>query len=390
MNENEKVKRKLNIKKILRLAFLVVLFILMIIMISLYIAKDNFRKWTDENIFRKEVSNEDAITVDLDTNKKNQIYAYSEYIAVFNPKQISLYNVNGICENTIDVDINKALFDSSEKYLVIAEDGGKNFCLIFDKTYLWAGSEDGQIIQVSVNRNGYVAVVTTDNTYKSIVSVYNYSGKLLFRRYFASTRVVDLSISKDNKYVAIGELDSSGALIQSNLKIISIEKAQNTEEEGIIYDYDVKEGDLLTQVIYKANGNVSCMFSDKIGVISEKEYKEILEAKEKSATFLSNNLNDDIVYVEEVKNGVFSKKSVIHIVNEGDQKEKIYQLEELAKDLKAEGKIIAVNVGTDVYFLNSTGWLIKKFASNQEITNICFSDSIAGIIYRDRVEIINL
>ena len=99
------------------------------------------------------------------------------------------------------------------------------------------------------------------------------------------------------------------------------------------------------------------MFSDKIGVISEKEYKEILEAKEKNPLILSsidprktvsfdeklvnqdvlsNNLNDDIVYVEEVKNGVFSKKSVIHIVNEGDQKEKIYQLEELAKDLIAE------------------------------------------------------
>lgn len=390
MNENEKIKRKFNIKRTLKLAFLVLFFILIIVMISLYIAEENFRKWTDENIFRKEISNEDAVTIDLDTNKKNQIYSYSRYLAIFNPKQISLYNINGDCETIIDVDINKALFDSAEKYLAIAEDGGKNFCLIFDKTYLWTGSEEGEILQICVNKNGYVAVVTTDNTYKSIVNVYNSSGKLLFRRYFASTRVVDLSISKDNKYITIGEIDISGALIQSNIKIISIEKAQNTEDEEIIYNYEAREGELLTKVNYHTNGKISCMYSDQIDIIEEQECKEVLSIKDNNATFLSNNLNTDMVYLEEVTDGLFSKKSVIHIVNSSDLQDSIYELDELAKELQAKGDVIAVNVGTDIYFFSNKGWLIKKYSSNQEITNLTFSGSMAGIIYRDRVEIISL
>ena len=34
--------------------------------------------------------------------------------------------------------------------------------------------------------------------------------------------------------------------------------------------------------------------------------------------------------------------------------------------------------------------LIKKYISNQEITNVMFTNDIAAIIYKDRIEIINL
>ena len=52
--------------------------------------------------------------------------------------------------------------------------------------------------------------------------------------------------------------------------------------------------------------------------------------------------------------------------------------------------IIALNLGTEVEFINTSGWLAKRYVSNQEITNIVVSSNIAGIVYRDKVEIINL
>ena len=54
------------------------------------------------------------------------------------------------------------------------------------------------------------------------------------------------------------------------------------------------------------------------------------------------------------------------------------------------GDIIAMNLGTEVEFVNTSGWLVKRYIANQEITNIVVSDSIAGIIYKDKIEIINL
>ena len=54
------------------------------------------------------------------------------------------------------------------------------------------------------------------------------------------------------------------------------------------------------------------------------------------------------------------------------------------------GNIIALNLGTEIEFINTDGWLVKRYVANQEITNIVVSDSIAGIIYRDKIEMINL
>ena len=54
------------------------------------------------------------------------------------------------------------------------------------------------------------------------------------------------------------------------------------------------------------------------------------------------------------------------------------------------GDIIALNLGTEIEFINTEGWLVKRYIANQEITNIVVSDNIAGIIYRDKIEIVNL
>ena len=54
------------------------------------------------------------------------------------------------------------------------------------------------------------------------------------------------------------------------------------------------------------------------------------------------------------------------------------------------GNIIGVNIGTEIYFVNTNGMLIKKYTSNQEITNVVMSNNLAIVIYKDRIEIINL
>ena len=65
-------------------------------------------------------------------------------------------------------------------------------------------------------------------------------------------------------------------------------------------------------------------------------------------------------------------------------------MDNAAKDVFACDNVIAINAGTEIYFVDTNGWLIKKYTANQEITNIKFSDSLATIIYKDRVVIIDL
>ena len=51
---------------------------------------------------------------------------------------------------------------------------------------------------------------------------------------------------------------------------------------------------------------------------------------------------------------------------------------------------MAFNLGNQVDFVNTNGWLVKRYYSSQVIKNIVLGDGIAGIVYRDKIELINL
>ncbi len=363
--------------------------IIIITIIGFYISKSEVRNWIDVNIFRKNVSEQDIQTISLNTDKNNQICVYSNYIAILNDKIVTLYNSYGEKVTSVDININSALFDSSNKYLAIAEDKGHEICLIFDKTYLWSEKVEGELLQVHVNRNGYVATITTDATHKSIVTFFNSQGKKIFTSYFASSRIVDASISNDNNYIAIGELDTTGTIIKSNVKILSVENAQKDSKNTIIYTYEAEDDNLITNVKYQSKNQIACIYDNGLGVIKDENYREVIKIDNENITYLANDFNNHVAYVKEESTGLFKAQSDVHIVNTSDYQEKIYKMENVAKDVFACDNIIAVNVGTEIYFLDTNGWLIKKYTANQEITNVKFSESLAIIIYKDRIIIVD-
>jgi len=381
---------RFNKKKIIIIAMIIVLIILFAILFAVYISKREVRNWIDINIFRKNVSEQDIQSISLNTDKNNQVHVYSNYISLLNDKTVTLYNSYGEKVTSIEVNINSAIFDSSQKYLAIAENKGNEICLIFDKTYLWSEKIEGEILQIHVNKNGYVATVSTDATHKSIVTFFNSQGKKLFTSYFATTRIVDASISNDNKYIAIGELDTSGTIIKSNIKILSIQNAQQDAEKTIIYTYNADDGKLITNVKYQDKNQISCIFDDGLGVIKENTYKDVIKIENDSITYLANDFNNHVAYVDEEDTGLFKAQSNVHIINTSDFQERIYKMDYIAKDVYGNDNIIAINVGTEIYFVDTNGWLIKKYTSNHEITNIRFSEKLATVIFKDKIVIINL
>lgn len=392
---NDKIPvKKLNKKKVSITVYISILVIALIILFCLYISSQNVRDWVDKNILRKEINQNSVSTIDLDSENNYKIYAYDKNIAVLNHNTLKIYNDNGKEEKSLDVQVNNAIFKSNNRFLAVAEEKGQAVYLISGTEILWKGEVDGNISQIHVNKNGYMAVVITDTSYKTVINFYNPNGEKKFVTFLKSTRVVDTSISNDNKYLAIAEIDSSGSYIQSNVKVISIEKASDKNSTGlddsITYIYKADANRLITNLRYQEKNNLVCMYNDGIDLISNEQNSNLVSTSNKKMTFMSVKLTNNVVTVEEKSSGLFTADSVIQIVNTSNKKENIYKAEGVAKDIITYDDIIGLNFGTEIHFINTNGWLVKKYIASQEITNVVLSNKIAGIIYRDKVEIINL
>ena len=383
-------KRKINKKKIVSIILITIVVVFSIVVIGLYASNEQARDWIDKNIFRKEVLQDNVTTIDLKEDQNANIYAFNRYIGILNKTKFSIYGNTGNEEKTLEIQISSPIFDSANRFLAIAENKGQRFYLITDKEISWEATVEGNIAQIYVNKNGYVAAVITDTVNKTVIKIYNPQGKELFNTYLSSTRAVDVSISNDNKYLAIAEVDTSGTIIQSNIKIISVEKASTDPTNSLEKTYQGEGNRLITNVEYQDKNKLICMYTDSIHMIDEGEDTTLIDSQDRKVIFQSVELKNHACLVEEKSSGLFTADSLVNIVNVENKNIKEYTANSVAKEIYTYEDIIALNLGTEVEFINSDGWLVKRYIANQEITNIAMSDNIAGVIYRDKIEIINL
>ena len=132
------------------------------------------------------------------------------------------------------------------------------------------------------------------------------------------------------------------------------------------------------------------MYTDSIHELVDGKDEVLIDNENKKVIFESINLTNNACSIEEKSSGLFTADSLINIINIDNKQIKEYTAESVTKELYTYGNIIAVNLGTEVEFINLDGKLVKRYVANQEITNIVVSESLAGIIYRDKIEIINL
>ena len=388
--ESTTEKKQLNKKKIIILSIILILIILIITFSIIYAKNENFRNWTDINIFRKEINQEQLVSISINEDDNKAVYAFNQNIGILSNNEFKIYNSTGKEEKSLTVEITTPLIDSSNRYLAIAEKQGKKLYLIKDKEIAWEKEIQGDISEVKVNQNGYVAITVVNTSNKTVIEMYDEEGNGLFYTYYATTRVGDIDISDDNKYLAVAEIDTSGTLIKSNIQIISIDSAISDPDNSIIKKFEGENNELLTNINFESKNYLACMYTNKINLITPDWNVENILEDTKDIVFQDINLQNNIATLKEESSGLFTANTIITFTNTETKNQTTYKTDSVTKEIYTSENIIGLNLGTEIEFVNTSGWLIKRYIANQEITQVSVSNSLAAIVYRDKVEILNL
>lgn len=383
--------RKLNKKKIYIMIAVFIVAIIITTMAIIYNANKNFRNFMDKYIFRKDVTEENVPVVELEYSSNTNIFSYGKYICVLAENNLNKYNSSGKKEKEVKIEINNPIYDVEGKYLVIGENGSQKLCLISDDHIIWEKNVDGNLNKVTVNKNGYVSAIVTGTTYKSVIITYDAKGNELFKSYLSNTIAVDACVSPDNAELAYAEVNNSGTTIQSNIKIISIKEAKekNTEPK---YTYNANQNSLILRIKYQEKSQLICMYDDSIHKFEEGVDVELTKLDEDNPkiNFADIELTNYIFKAYEKSTSLFNADTIIEMQNTSNGKENIYTIEKVAKSVVTYNNVIGVNLGNEIYFIDTNAWLIKRYYSSQVIEKIVLGDGIAGVIYGDKIEIINL
>lgn len=306
----------------------IVLIIALVVVVSLYIANEPTRDWIDRYIFRKNIIEEDLPVIPLE-NENTNIYAYDNHIVVLQDNQLVIYNSSGREETTINVSITTPIFADSGNYLLVADKNGQNAYLIYNTSLQWQKTMEGNISSITVNRNGAVGIVITGTTYKSVIVMYGITGNEEFRTYLSSTIAADATISGNNDYLSFAEIDTSGTIISSVVKTISVDKAKNSPSEAIIYTYKPEENSLIVNIEYY-NQELICQYDNTVYKMQEGNAQKLLDIDNKTL-FMDIGLEEHVCRIVETSAGILNSEYEVKIMNPNNQKESSHLLDSVPK-----------------------------------------------------------
>lgn len=388
--ENNQIqeKKKLNIKKIITLVMIMLLICAIIWTVVEYIMNEEFRKNVDKYFFMKEIQEDETKSIIIENEDNSFICVYDRYIGILSNNILNIYNSYAEKETEFSMTITNPIFESNNNYLAIGEKNGNKLYMIKAKNMIWQSDLDGKISKITVNKNGYVAVSIVQTSNKAAVVVYNPQGNELFKTHLSNTYVIDTDISNDNKYLTIGEINITGTSIQSNIKIVSFEQVDTDPENAIIYNQPSEAGKLIISLKYCDDGSLICMYDDEVTMINDEQENTIVQY-DNDTLYANINMDKKIIEINSSQD-MNNPNSVLKIIDAKNKNEKTYEISEIPRELLVKNNKISVNTGMYAYFINSYGMLIKKYVSKQEIKEIVLGDHIAAIVYRNKVNIIEI
>ena len=122
--------RRVNKKKVIIISAIAVFAIISAIIITIYIKNLEFREWFDKNIFRKEINQDNLISIEIKEGDNPTVYAFNQYIGILNKNQFKIYSNTGKEEKDLNLEITDPLMDNSNRYLAVGENKGKKLYLI--------------------------------------------------------------------------------------------------------------------------------------------------------------------------------------------------------------------------------------------------------------------
>ena len=377
--------RKINKKKLI-IALIIFIFIVLLAIFSiLYFKVPAVQVFFDKYLFRKNVTEG---TLPYVITESSNVYAFNNNILEQNENTLTFYNKNGSEETSLTIKVVNPIVHTNGRYLVIAENGGQKAYLISDKNIVWEKDIEGSISNVYVNKSGYVGISLTDTTYKSIINLYNSDGNELFKIYRSNTYVMDFAISSDDKNLAFAEIDSTGAIVKSFIKVVDIDTAIKDSSNAIVYQSEAFSDSIVINIDYTRNNVLSCVYNDHIDVITNNSIREVTNFSNSNIIFA--DLNNKIIQIEKKADSLFNTTYELQIIDTQTFETLYYYLEKEPTSVDVFDNIIAINFGREALFINNNAWLIKNYTSYQEIQNISVSDNLATILLKDKTEIISL
>ncbi len=300
------------------------------------------------------------------------------------------FSNNGEENFDMNVSLKNAVTSATGDYCIIGEKDGTKVYMINSNAKIWEMDIQGTLLDVSVNKNGYSAIIYKQVGYKSLIRVMKPDGTELFTTYLASTYALDAEISNDNKTLAIAEINTEGIKVESIVELINMSDLEKKNSTKFVLEDDT----LITNIEYNSKNKLLIQTDSGIQIVDNNELKVLIDKFDTNTKFVTIENESSPVVISKIENGLFDSSYILKIFDykENDVTYEEYQIDDLPSILASKDNKIAMLIEKELIIVNLNGKLLKKYDVSGNIKSIIIfnNGNSLAVIYRDKMEFMKI
>jgi len=311
------------------------------------------------NLNRYKTVSTTSSSIMLDSSVEYKMNKYSGGVVLCGHDSIMGIDKDGQKIWNIPTNFSKPILSCSNNYILTADRNGKHGFVLSEGKIINNIETSDVIITAKINESGYYALAYKEKGYKAKVSVFSPKGEEIYAWYSSNYNVVDVSVSSDNKKMAVAVLDASGSNDLSGVLLFSFKSDE--------YILSGTSNDNLISSINYINNNVVAVGDKKTLSISHKG--EIYwEIDYKGRILQEYSIASDVAFGF-TKGSVegFYGGSVVEIYNKSGKLIGKHEIGDSIRYMDMEGNNVLVNAENGAVLLNDNGKVVKEIKPHKEI-----------------------
>ena len=372
-----------NLKKFIFMAIIIAITI--IVVIYLNPNKNNNDKLTQK----------DFKTIDISSGE--QVYTYDSYIYIYGKAGIKIMkDQNIILEDNFSLE-NPYVVTSYDK-IAICDNNGKVVRIYSNSGHMYTINTVNNILGFTINKNGFLSIILkNDNNYQ--IDIYNKDGDNIYSIKDISYDQgvpVGISISQDNKVLAVSYIQTTSATVDSNIVFYSI-------QDNKLFGGFVKQEQVAGIIKFVDNSNLVCVSDKEIFIIKSNSAQNSEQSKEIYKKPLNNVLNDVkfldgigylVCYGQSILNSeeAMEENTLVFYNQSGGEIGKYYKKGQSITNITANKYGAIVEEGRLFTAINTSGKKIWEYQATQDIKDVIFYENSnkAIIVTNTQIKIVKI
>ncbi|MBR3942655.1 MAG: hypothetical protein IKJ55_04820 [Clostridia bacterium] len=176
---------------------------------------------------------DNPIVLPSDSMGAYQLSVLDNQLIVANSKGIMCYDGDGEYDWDCAVKTASPFMEIAEETIVLADTGNSEIHILQDGKVKKTIRESHDVAGIAVNQNSYVAVVTKEPGYKSVVKVYNKSGKCVYQWFSGHIYVTAVALSQNDNYMVVSGINPEAKDMATSLYFFDLSKEKPLGEAQI-------------------------------------------------------------------------------------------------------------------------------------------------------------